>query len=272
MHLNLALIVRAYAFLLNRHFNIHVSHKSRSAPEAGLLYFHHLQERITIIIFRPLFMHKPALYIAILLAFSSCKLTADTVAGTYRQNNKISSRLILRKDKTFEFTGSKNALVDPATSTNSDNLNFLASGTWELRSNQIMLNSSASDSLSGEHSFTDSIERFTSITSFNFWNRYGDPVSIRSIRLSPTKTKPHFGNSIYLFAQDFPRTDTLIFQFEGYPDFSYPGSIPYAIGNNMHKIVLQEPYLSSAFNNTVLIPKKNKLLTPQNNIVFTKNN
>lgn len=217
-------------------------------------------------------MHIPAFYIALLLAFSSCKLTADSVAGTYRQDNKISSRLILRKDKTFEFTGNKTALVDSTTTTNPNNLNFLTSGTWELRSNHIMLSSSSFDSLSGEHSFTDSIERFTSITSFNFWNRYGDPVSIRFIRLSPTKTKPHFGNSIYLFAQDFPRTDTLVFQFEGYPDFSYPGSIPYAIGNNKHKIVLQEPYLSSAFNNTVLIPKKNKLLTPQNNIVFTKKN
>jgi hypothetical protein len=242
------------------------------APEADLLYFHHLQERITIIIFRPLFMHKPALYITFLLAFSSCKLTADTVAGTYRQENKISSRLILRKDKTFEFSGNNCTLVGSAIPANSNNLNFLTCGTWELRSSQIMLNSSASDSLNLEHSFTDSIERFTSITSFNFWNRYGDPVSIRSIRLSPAKTKPHFGNSIYLFAQDFPRTDTLVFQLEGYPDFFYPGSIPYAIGNNMHKIVLQEPYLSSAFNNTVLIPKKNKLLTRQNNIVFTKKN
>ncbi len=215
-------------------------------------------------------MQKPAFYIALLLAFSSCTVTADTVAGTYQQENRITSRLILRKDKTFEFAGNKSALADPATMANSNNLNFLTSGTWELRSNQIMLNSSSIDSLTLEHSFTDSIERFTSITSFNFWNRYGDPVSIRSIRLSPAKTKPHFGNSIYLFAQDFLRTDTLVFQFEGYPDFSYPGSIPYAIGNNMHKIVLQEPYISSAFNNTVLIPKKNKLLTPQNNIVFTK--
>ena len=217
-------------------------------------------------------MQKPAFYIALLLAFSSCKMTADNVAGTYHQQNKISSRLILKKDKTFEFAGNKSALVDPGTPPNPDNLNFLTTGTWELRSNHVMLNSSASDSLNLEYSFADSIERFTSITSFNFWNRYGDPVSIRSIRISRVKTKPHFGNSLYLFAQDFQRTDTLVFQFEGYPDFSYPGSIPYAIGNNMHKIILHEPYRSSAFNNAILIPKKNKLLTAQNNIVFTKKN
>jgi hypothetical protein len=64
----------------------------------------------------------------------------------------------------------------------------------------------------------------------------------------------------------------VVFQLEGYPDFNYPGSIPYAIGNNTHKIVLHEPYRSTAFNNTVLIPKKNRLLFPKNDIVFTKKN
>jgi len=238
----------------------------------SLFPFHDLQKTTTITIFRPLFMKRPAFYIAFLLALSSCKLTTDTVAGTYQQENKISSRLILKKDKTFEFAGNKSAVVDSGTLAKSENLNFLTRGTWELRSNQLMLNSMASDSLSHEYSFTDSIARFTSITSFNFWNRYGDPVSIRSIQFSPAKIKPHFGNSLYLFAQDFQRTDTLIFQLEGYPDFTYPGSIPYAIGNNMHKIILHEPYRSSAFNNAILIPKKNKLLTAQNNVVFTKKN
>ncbi len=217
-------------------------------------------------------MQKPAFYIAFFLAFSSCKMTADNVAGTYQQESKTSSRLILKKDKTFEFAGNNGALENPGNRSISTNLNFLTRGTWELRSKQVMLNSSASDSLGQEYYFTDSITRFTSITSFNFWNRYGEPVSIRSIHLSPAKTKLHFGNSLYLFAQDFQRTDTLVFQFEGYPDFRYPGSVSYSIGNNMHKIILHEPYRSSVFNNAVLIPKKNKLLIAQNNIVFTKKN
>ena len=217
-------------------------------------------------------MQKPVNYIALLLALSSCKLTADTVAGTYQQENKYSSRLILKKDKTFEFAGNNNVLVDPGSSTFSDNLNFLTSGTWEFSSNHVRLHSRDGDTLTTTAGFTDSITRFTSITSFNFWNRYGDPVSIRSIRLFRSKTKPHFGNSLFLFAQDFQRTDTLVFQFEGYPDFTYPGSIPYAIGNNTHKIILHEPYRSSVFNNTVLITKKNKLLSPNNDIVFTKKN
>ena len=217
-------------------------------------------------------MQKPSYYIALLLALSSCRLTAETVAGTYQQENKMSSRLVLKKDKTFEFAGDNSALIAGGTSTNPDNLNFLTSGTWEFSSNHVRLNSRGTDPMSEEPAFTDSIIRFTSITSFNFWNRYGDPVSIRSIRLYRSKIKPHFGNSLFFFAQDFQRTDTVVFQLEGYPDFSYPGSIPYAIGNNTHKIVLHEPYRSSVFNNTVLIPKKNRLLSPKNDIVFTKKN
>jgi len=217
-------------------------------------------------------MQKPSYYIALLLALSSCKLTEETIAGTYQQENKISSRLVLKKDKTFEFAGDNSALNDGGGSTKPDNLNFQTSGTWEFSSNHVRLNSRATDPVSETPAFTDSITRFTSITSFNFWNRYGEPVSIRSIRLFRSKTKPHFGNSLFFFAQDFQRTDTVVFQLEGYPDFSYPGSIPYAIGNNTHKIVLNEPYRSSVFNNTVLIPKKNRLLYPKNDIVFTKKN
>ena len=217
-------------------------------------------------------MQRPAYYIALLLALSSCKLTDETVAGTYQQVHAMNSRLILNKDKTFEFTGNKSVLPEPELTTSTDNLYFLTSGTWEFSSNYVKLHSRDSGSMTVTPAFTDSITRFTSITSFNFWNRYGEPVSIRSIRLYRSKTKPHFGNSLFFFAQDFQRTDTVVFQLEGYPDFSYPGSIPYAIGNNTHKIVLHEPYRPSVFNNTVLIPKKNRLLSPKNDIVFTKKN
>ena len=217
-------------------------------------------------------MQKPLYYIASLLVLSACKLTADNVAGIYQQENKISSRLILKKDKTFEFAGDKSALIEPGSPATSDNLNFLTSGTWEFSSNHVKLRSGHIDSLNVTPAFTDSITRFTSITSFNFWTRNGDPVSIRSIRFFRSKTKPHFGNGLFFFAQDLQRTDTLVFHLEGFPDFTYPGSIPYAIGNNIHKIVLHEPYRSSVFNNTVFIPKRNKLLSPKNDIVFTKKN
>jgi len=93
-------------------------------------------------------MEKLAYYIALLLALSSCKLTADTVVGTYQQDHKIASRLILKKDKTFEFAGDNSALISGGSSANPDNTNFLTSGTWEFTSNQITLNSRGSDSIS----------------------------------------------------------------------------------------------------------------------------
>jgi len=199
-------------------------------------------------------------------------MTADSVAGTYQQENKSSAKLILRKDKTFEFAGKKNMASTNSHLSQSDNSNFLTSGTWDIKNNQLWLNSFTADSLKQDYYFTDSIARFTSITSFNFWNRYGDPVSIRSIQISPARSKPHFGNSLYLFAQDFKSSDTLVFHFEGYPDFTYPGSIPFSIGNNTHKIVLWEPYFPAAFNNAAFIPKKNKIITADNDFVLTKKN
>lgn len=217
-------------------------------------------------------MQKPTLYIALLFILSSCKLTDANITGTYQQQNQASAKLILNEDKTFEFAGRKDIGCISKVAAQPDNINFLTSGTWNLNSNKLWLNSFTGDSLKQDYHFTDSIARFTSITSFNFWNRYGDPVSIRSIHLSPAKSKPHFGNSLYLFSQDFKTTDTLIFHFDGYPDFTYPGSIPYSIGNNIHKIVLWEPYFPAAFSNTVFIPGKKKITTVEKDLVLIKKN
>jgi len=215
-------------------------------------------------------MQKPLFFIALLcLILSSCKITADTVVGTYQQNDGTATRLVIKKDKTFEFIGPV-VITSAGYSYSPTDQNVLAAGSWELKNKQLLLNSFATDSLAYESGTTDSIARFTSVTSFNFWNRYGDPVSIRSIRLPGSKSKPHFGNGLYLFAQDFKATDTVRFCFEGYPDFTYPGSVPYAIGNNTHKIILREPYRRSVFDNTIFTCKKNKLLASKNSLAFTK--
>jgi len=215
-------------------------------------------------------MQKPLFFIALLcLIVSSCKVTADTVVGTYQQQEGTATRLVIKKDKTFEFIGPVIITATGYTYSPTDQ-NVLAAGGWELNNKQLLLTSFINDSVEYESSTTDSIARFTSVTSFNFWNRYGDPVPIRSIRLPGSKSKPHFGNGLYLFAQDFKATDTVKFCFEGYPDFTYPGSVPYAIGNNTHKIVLREPYRRSVFNQTIFSCQKNKLLAAENNLAFIK--
>lgn len=217
-------------------------------------------------------MRNPACYTALLLFLVSCKLSSENIAGTYQQGSRSTAKLILRKDQTFEFAGRKN-LISPVASANRDStFKILTSGTWEYRNKQVWLNSFDAPDYSSGYGCTDSIARFTSISSFNFWDRYGEPVSIRSIHFTPSRAKPHFGNSLYLFAQDFKRTDTLVFQLDGYPDFRYPGSIPFAIGNNMHKIVLWEPYQPSLFRQVAVVPKRKKMLVQGNDLVLTKRN
>jgi len=214
-------------------------------------------------------MQRPIWYIAILfLTGTSCKTTADNVVGTYEKEGT-TTRLLIKKDKTFEFIGPENASTEyslkPAA-----NQNIFTAGSWDLSNHQLLLNSSMADSLEYESETTDSITRFTTITSFNFWNRYGEPVRIRSIRFPSSKPKPHFGNSIYLFSQDFKATDTLVFYLEGYPDFSYPGTIPYALGNNTHKIILREHYRPAVFKQNAFRCKKNKMFGAENNLSFSK--
>ena len=123
-------------------------------------------------------------------------MTEGKITGSYQQKEKISVKLILRKDKTFEFAGPEITLVNKSYSAATSQY-FLTTGTWQLSGNKLILNSFLTDSLESENRVTDSIARFTSITSFNFWNRYGDPVSIWSIMLPSSKTKPHFGNNLY---------------------------------------------------------------------------
>ncbi len=213
-------------------------------------------------------MIKPLSYTALLwIILSSCNVTTNNVIGAYEQKDRATTILFIKKDKTFEFTGQE--MTKTAGSPFTDNLNFRTRGTWEFDKHHLLLNSFPADSLEYDNTTTDSISRFTSLTSFNFWNRYGDPVSIRFIRVSSTKTKPHFGNTLLLFAQDFKPTDTIRFHFDGYADFKYPGCVPYAIGNNTHKIILREPYRPAVFHNTILAIKKNRLLA-ENNLVFAK--
>jgi hypothetical protein len=134
----------------------------------------------------------------------------------------------------------------------------------------LVLKTLSTEQYSTNSSINDSITRFTNISSFNFWNRYGDPVSIRSIVVPPARPKPHFGNSLYFFSQDFKETDTLKFYFDGYPPFKFPGSIPSTIGNNIHKIILQEPYRPAPFPELSFLVKKNKLIYNSGKVKFEK--
>lgn len=179
------------------------------------------------------------LFIAIIIAaiisgpvLTSCKVTEKSIPGVYQSSGLLKAQLTIKEDKTFELgglnSGHSNALAGGG-------LNDHTTGIWILKEKKVQL------ILAKGSVIDDSITRFTNISCFNFWDKDGAPISIRYILIPVSKLKPHFGNSLYFFSQDFKPADTLTFYFDGYPPFYFPGSIPSTIGNNMHKITMQLP-------------------------------
>lgn len=194
-------------------------------------------------------------------------MSEQSLAGKYQSQNNTASTLILHSDKTFEFAvvGEKaTAVFIPDTTT----LNFYSTGQWQLQKNNKLI-LQASHPIASENKINDSVTHFTNISAIHFWNRYGEPISIRSISIAKGKAKPHFGNGLYFFSQDFKNTDTLVFNFEGYSSISYPGDIPYTFGNNMHKVTLTEDTLLN-FASTDFTIKSNSLVAEDNQLLFKK--
>ncbi|MFT3676957.1 MAG: hypothetical protein QM781_13770 [Chitinophagaceae bacterium] len=205
----------------------------------------------------------------LLLLVSSCTLAPRTLQGSWRPDSKSSSRLYLDSTGRFDWALldlHKDSLLFPGL-----NRHGRITGTWELRRpNTIWF---FADSIQHSSSFvfaTDSIARFTSISSFQFINRFGDPVSIRQVVIPPARPKPHYGNSLYYFAQDIPQYDTLRFLFDGFPPVSYPGTIAAAIGNNLHKVTLHEPYLTMPVPVLKMKAHKNRLVEKRKKILYKK--
>lgn len=179
------------------------------------------------------------LLIAIIIAtiisgpiLTSCKVTEKTIPGVYQSSGLLKVQLKLKMDNTFEWGGLNGNQLNAGPG---KALNDLTTGIWNLKEKKLRL------ILAKGCLIDDSITRFTNISCFNFWDKDGAPVSIRYILIPSSRLKPHFGNSLYFFSQDFKPADTLAFYFDGYPPFYFPGSIPATIGNNMHKITLQLP-------------------------------
>jgi hypothetical protein len=199
----------------------------------------------------------------------SCKITEQKVAGTYTPGSNSMKRLLLHKDRSFE-------LIWPAPITIPDSAilphpNFYWQGTWEITGRKKLVLHSKNKNAADQHSLvTDSITRFTHISSFHFWNRFGEPVPIRSIHLPPAKPKPHFGNGLYFFAQDFTATDTLGFYFDEYPAFTYPGNISLLIGNHRHKITLWEKAINMALPDSIFNWHQKKLAGISRTIIVSK--
>jgi hypothetical protein len=185
-----------------------------------------------------------------LILLPACKVSEKIIAGHYLLKGSRDVEFILNENKTFDL-----GLATAATHYNFPGAQ--ATGIWQLEKNRLKLMQPKTPFID------DSITRFTNISCLNFWDNNGDPVSIRYIMVPPEKLKPHFGNSLYFFSQDFKSTDTLVFYFDGFPPFKFPGSVPSTIGNNMHKITMLQPNRNQLPQVQFIVRKKGLLLLPE---------
>lgn len=205
----------------------------------------------------------------LLFLVSSCTIAPRASQGSWQPNPKSNSRLLLDSNGRFDW-----ALLDLRT----DSLLLSGlkqhgriTGYWQLRRhNTLWLLPDSIDHPAPFLFATDSIARFTSISSFQFIDRFGEPVSIRQVVVPPARPKPHYGNSLYYFAQDIRAGDTLRFFFDGFPPVSYPGTIAPAIGNNLHKVTLHEPYLAMPLPAIRLKAHRNKLVDKKKKIQYKR--
>lgn len=201
----------------------------------------------------------------------SCKVTEKNITGTYRLKDVPKTKLVLHKNNTFSFT--KNfAQPGPAFFPDSTEMNFQTTGHWQLTKNGLLLLNSFPAMSTGNHAaMADSVQYNSSITSFSFWDSYGDPVPIRFIKFLPAKIKFHRGNSISFFIEDFNPRDTMEFHFYGYAPVKWPGITPQdQQQNNTHRITLYEPVRPGYLTNIPLTADRKKLVSADKSFALVK--
>jgi len=204
-----------------------------------------------------------------LLLLSSCKVTEENIVGTYYLKESPKTKLILKKDKTFEFI--KNFLkpgigVFP----DSTDRNFKTTGNWQLNKKKLILNSFRKNSSDQTFTWSVIVAKDSSITSLSFWDVYNDPVPIRFIKFPDDRIKFHLNNSISFFASDFNKTDTLEFHFYGYRPYTWP-NMQYTYESNSHlKIILNEESRTGLFKDIGFIAKRKKLISTSKHFSLKK--
>lgn len=214
---------------------------------------------------------KPISLILLTTVLFSCSVTEKNVAGTYRLNTPSKTRLVLNRDKTFEFV--KNfAGPGPVFFPDSTEMNYRTRGEWQLdRGRNLILKSFPASQQAPAKPGKDSVIHHTSITSLSFWDSYGDPLPIRFIKFLPDKIKFYRGNTVAFFREDFGKTDTLEFHFYGYPPVKWPSRTAENYDYNHNRwFVLQEEERLGYFNEVILSAEKNKLISPDNTFALYK--
>ena len=204
------------------------------------------------------------------LLFCSCKTTEQNIAGTYRLKGNSQTKLVINRDNTFEFVKNFNE-PGPSFFPDSTELNFRTNGYWKLGTNgRLVLNSESNFSPSYNKPFLDSITRNTEITSFSFWDTYGEPIPIRMIRFPANRVKLHKSNIISFFAEDFQHNDTLEFHFYGYPPHRWAHDPNAGLSNSQHRITLFQQDRPGYFKEMVLLAERKKLVAPDKSFTLFK--
>jgi hypothetical protein len=217
-------------------------------------------------------MHTKTTVFVIVASFlvCSCSVTEQKLAGVYKLKGGSRTQLVLKRDKTFEFV--KNfSEPGPVFLPDSTEMNFRTAGNWVLdNKKQVVLNSFGNGKNAIPVREKDSIIANTTITSFSFWNSYGDPVSIRFMKFPTDKIKLYKANTISFFSGDFGKTDTLEFHFYGYAPIKWPGQFHQMADNASHRVTLFEEERPGYFSQLTLSTKGKKLISSDKSFALYK--
>jgi hypothetical protein len=200
----------------------------------------------------------------------SCNTSGKNISGVYRLRPASRTMLILHEDHRFEFI--KNfAEPGPAFFPDSTDLNFRTAGNWQQgQKGQLILNSFTANQDNINELTSDSITRNTDISSFSFWDQYGDPLAIRLIRFPANRAKLHKSNIVSFFAEDFAAYDTIEFHFYGYRPYRWIITPAERMNNHQHRITLYEPFRAGYFKNKALVPGRKKITDPAKSFALYK--
>ncbi len=207
------------------------------------------------------------LFLFIAAAITSCHSSRNAVVGTYGLQTSPRTYLKLVDNGRFEFVKNLSE-PGPAFFPDSLELNFKTSGTWQMeKGRKVVLNSDISEKT--PVGFSDAAATNPSLTSFSFYNEYGDPVAIRFMKFPPNKIKLYKGNSISFFAGDLTAADSLEFHFYGYRPVNWPAAFANNdTANHSHTITLYQDNRPGFFKDQVFYFRKNKIISRDRSIAL----
>ncbi len=184
--------------------------------------------------------------------FASCRSTGTKITGQYKSKKSyLNSKLFIKDDKSFNYINEGFLL-----SIKGENYYYTA-GSWTTYQDTLYLDSYSDAIIKDTISIIDS--KINSLkSSFTFFSSEGDTLSFFRVDKNNKNIAWIFHSSYMSDQFDVNQGDSLTFWFySGYP----PATIIISKNDNRnYNIYLQRKFLSSHFNNTKFLIKRNKLI------------